>query len=80
MTTPKTTRPSLTDHDRRIIAEARQLARLKGSEAIRAVLTPKGIIKPGDDDAMVYPIAYGNAQVVLAELAEIASRLGGEPC
>ena len=28
---------------------------------------------------MVYPIAYGNAQVVLAELAEIASRLGGEP-
>lgn len=70
--------PKLTDRERRLVAEARQLAAIKGEDAIRAHLTPAGIIKPSDRDDMIYPIAYGNATVLLAELAGLAERLGGD--
>jgi len=74
---PRQTANLLTDRERRVIAEARQLAALDGSDAIREHLTPAGIIKPSDGDEMVYPIAYGNARWLLGELAAIAERLGG---
>ena len=79
MTASKTSRPALTDRERKLITEARELAVIRSSDAIREPLTPAGIIKPTDADDMVYPIAYGNAQVLLRELADLAARLGGEP-
>jgi len=73
----QTTAPRLTDRERRVIAEAHQLAALDGSDAIREHLTPAGILKADDSDEMVYAIAYGNALWLLGELAAIAECLGG---
>jgi hypothetical protein len=61
----------LTGHERRIIADARRLASLKDDRAIMAATgeaNPEGALSN----------ALGQAQYVLAELADIAERLGGE--
>ena len=75
-----TTTTHLTDYDRYVLAKARELAAGDDgtAEALRAHLTPAGIIKPADPDEMLYPIAYGNAKWLLGELAALAGRLGGD--
>lgn len=66
---------SLTDHDRKIIAEARELAAPRDSDALRASLEAAGTLKGGEPDEMVYPAAFGHARWLLGELAVIAGRL-----
>jgi hypothetical protein len=62
----------LTDHDRRVIADARALAQLRTTESLAERF-------PGwNDTAATYAEAYGTARHLLTELAGIAERLGGE--
>jgi hypothetical protein len=57
----------LTDTGRRLIARARELAGLRGPEAIRG--------HTGETDvALAYVYAFGQAQVILAELADSLER------
>ncbi len=60
----------LTDHDRRLITRARELAGLPDMEAIR-VQTGK------DDSTSALAHALGQAQVLLDLLASLAEGLGG---
>ncbi len=60
----------LTDHERRVIADARQLAGLHGTDALSA---HTGTTNPD----LVYPVAFGQAAWLLGEVAAIAERLGG---
>jgi len=72
MTAPSTSDTAtdrLTDHDRRIIARARQLAESSGLEGVRSAA--------GDREIDTYAEAFGVAQYLLAELAAIIDRLGG---
>lgn len=71
-----TNETSLTDHERKIIARARELATTKGSAELRVLLA--GDITPSTPDDTVHPIAFGVAQFYLAELADLAERLAGE--
>jgi hypothetical protein len=62
---------SLTDADRRIIAQARELASLRTGAAIDERF-------PGwDSHGAAYAEAFGTARWLLAELARIAERVGG---
>jgi hypothetical protein len=61
-------RTPLSDVDRRIIGQARELAGLTGDD-IRA--------RAGTGDPSAYAYVMGEAQVVLGELAAIIERLGG---
>ena len=68
MSTSDTAR--LTSRDRRIIDAARQLAILT---------TPGARTRAGTDDtAFAYACLFGEARVLLTELAFTAERLGGE--
>jgi hypothetical protein len=69
---------NLTDRERRIIAEARELAGLESGDAMRAYLKAAGTMQPAESDEMVYPLAFGHARWVLGELADIAEGLAGE--
>jgi hypothetical protein len=61
----------LTDHDRRIIERARELAALSSPAAVRERF-------PGWDDLRpAYVEAFATATHVLSELADIAERLAG---
>jgi hypothetical protein len=63
--------PTLTDHDRRIIARARKLTGLPPSaDALREHTG-------ATDFGMAYAVAFGEAAFLLEELAVIAERLGG---
>jgi len=62
----------LSGHDWLVIARARQLAALRGTDAIRAYTGT------GDTD-LAYAEALGEAQHLLGALAAIAERLGGDP-
>lgn len=77
MTLTADTARQLTDHDRKLIAEARELRTISDADTLRAWLTANGTMKAGEGDEMVYPLAYGNARYLLGELAAIAERLGG---
>jgi hypothetical protein len=59
----------LTDSDRRIIRRARELDALRGLDAIRERFGEA-------DNAMALAHAFGSAQHYLAELADLAERLG----
>jgi hypothetical protein len=60
----------LTDNDRGAITQARELAALRGIDAIRAHV--------GETDAgFARVVAFGEAQHWLSELVRIAERLGG---
>jgi hypothetical protein len=63
----------LTDHDRHVIAKARDLAELRTT----ALLTER-FPGWGDSTAAVYAEAFGIARWLLDELAGIAERAGGE--
>ena len=63
---------ALSDHDRYIIARARELAALRTTEAVR-----ERFAGWGDDVAPAYAEAFGAARCLLEELAVIAERLGG---
>ncbi len=71
--TNKTTRPVLSDLDRRAIAKARELAGAHGIDAIREVTGTKS-----EDIALVYGEAFGAAQVRLFALTAIVERLAGD--
>lgn len=61
---------ALDAHDRRIIAQARELTALTGIGGVRE--------RAGTDDTMfAFTQFFGEAKFVLAELAAIAERLGG---
>ena len=68
-----TTTTRLTDEDRQIIAKARELAEALTSEAVREV-TGCGPVGP----ALVFIDAFGRAQVMLGDLADLAERLGDD--
>lgn len=69
----------LTDSDRALISEARQLASLAGIDDIRAFLAETGSsLLPGAGNTTVYLIALGRAQYLLAELTVIAEHLERE--
>ena len=62
----------LTEADRRIIAQARELASLRTTAAVNERF-------PGwNDNAAAYAEAFGTARWLLDEVAGIAERLGGE--
>jgi hypothetical protein len=64
---------SLTDADRRIIAQARELASLRTGAAIDQRF-------PGwDSPGAAYAEAFGVSRHLLTELAAIAERVGGQP-
>ena len=63
--------PTLTDHDRSIIARTRELAGLPPSAGALSEHTGE------TDFAMAYAAAFGEAAFLLEELAVIAERLGG---
>lgn len=67
---------TLSDRDHDIISRARELADANGVDALRKV-TGAG---PDTDHAMVVTDALGAAQYILAELADIAERLGRQSC
>ena len=72
----------LTGHERRIVAEARELSGRAPGEALQgaalaAHLTDAGITL-GELDGLLYPIAYGHLVCVARDLAGLAERLGGE--
>jgi hypothetical protein len=69
---PVTETNALTDHDHRIIAEAREPAGLRGTAGVQQRFSGWG----GDLTAS-YVEAFGTAQWVLLELAGLAERLGG---
>ena len=62
---------ALTDRDRDIMAKARELAELRGADAIRACTGEADI-------TMAVAAAFGVAQSLLAEQAAIINRLTGE--
>lgn len=64
---------ALTDADRRIIAESRELAALRTTTAVRERFPGWG-----DSTAAVYAEAFGYARWHLDELTAIIDRLGGE--
>lgn len=66
----------LTEHDRKIIAQARELAAAKNSDELRVVIA--GDLTPSTPDDMVYPIAFGVARFHLGELADIIERLAAK--
>jgi hypothetical protein len=70
MTTTEGTASRLTDHDRDIIAQARELAALPSIDAIRERTGEHSLL-------LAYAFALGEAQERLAELAAIAERLDG---
>jgi hypothetical protein len=58
----------LTDRDRHLIAQARELAEARGKD-----------IRDGDDDLIAaYGGALGRAQYMLGELADLAERLAAD--
>jgi len=62
--------PSLTEADRRAVAQALELAAVSGAGAVRE--------HTGETDiGMAYACAFGEARHLLTELAAIAERLGG---
>lgn len=63
----------LTDADRRVIAEARAVAELRTTGAVRERFPGWG-----DSTAAVYAEAFGYARWHLDELMAIIGRLGGE--
>lgn len=63
----------LTDHDRRVIEQAGDLARYHTTAALRERFPGWG-----DSTAAVYAEAFGVARYHLAELIAIVERLGGE--
>jgi hypothetical protein len=64
----------LTASEMRIIDEAREVASLRGTDAVRAYLARTG---GGDEpDSLVYPTAFGSVQWLLRELAAIAEHHG----
>ena len=67
---PPARTPSLTDHDRRIVADARKMAGLKEEEDIAAYT---GETHP----TLALANVFGQAQYVLTELADLAERLAG---
>ncbi len=71
--TNKTSRPVLSDLDRRVIAKARELAGAHGIDALRKVTGTKS-----DDPALIYGEAFGASQVWLRELIVLAERLAGD--
>ena len=62
---------ALTDHDRKIIAQAREIAGLRFAQAF---CERAGV----DDSDMARAVTLGEAQVYLDELAALAERLGGD--
>lgn len=70
---PPCSRASLTDHDRRLIAAARELAELRTTAAV-----VERFPGWGDSTAAVYAEAFGYARWHLDELTAIIDRLGGE--
>lgn len=62
----------LTDEDRALIIRARELAELRTTVDVRQRFDGWG-----DSTAAAYAEAFGVARYLLAELAEIAERLGG---
>ena len=69
--TTTTKQSSLTDVDRRIIANASELAALGAIDAIRKHAGQ-------DDTAAALASVFGGAQFLLAELVAIVTRLSGE--
>lgn len=63
----------LTDHDRRLVAAARELAGLRTTAAVTGRFGGWG-----DSTAAAYAEAFGTARWHLDELAAIIDRLGGE--
>ena len=67
----------LTADDRRRIAEALDLAACATPAELREHLAGRGLIEPGEFEGReVAPFALGVAQALLADLADLAERLG----